>query len=851
MSYDTMGKYLNYIHADSNYYKRRSAVSQKQLEVEGLTEDWKITDDETWRFYNNKKRRLMEQGWKIHISSRYEDIEEILKVVADILIPMEISFKHLKSKEIVYTCYSKNANRLVAGKFITIYPDDDQFLPLLDTLYIQLKKFKDGPYILTDKQWKDSNIYYRYGAFVKMLSDKNELCIKDPSGKLIPDVRGASYYLPEFIVEPEELKRAEKMFNPPAQKENKLAAYDIGKTIRYSNAGGIYLARRKDTKKQYIIKEARNAVGLDSQYKTALDRLENENHFLDATAQIKGVVKKVDFFKIWKHTFLVEEYVEGDSLTQWIARNYPFTKKDDVDLYFSNSLKIMNDIKETIIKMHDAGVSMCDLQPHNILIDDQYNIKIIDLETAADAEAEQESSMATKGYYDKRNRIGKEKDWYSLNRIFQYMLLPIGAVYDFDMKINTVHCRWIREQFGTVNFEKFLIFQKETLKNISKSKEIFGATYDDCVVDGAADMALEEVKGKLLKGLVCNCADTSESLINGDIRQFELNCGMFNLLTGGFGAIAVLNKYNYTSPVIEQWIEKTLPIVMEGNYNPGLLTGRTGIACTLFESGYINEAEMMMELVMNTYDASMQDLSLRSGISGLGLALVAFYKATGHKAYLQEAERIAAIIEKRIKEKAALVTSDWESSETGLVDGYSGMSLMFSALYGCTKKTQYYGFSKELIFMDLDKSFHSDRDGSLQTLNTDKLLPYLRSGSIGIGVAIKVLNTVGGEEIYAEELEAIVKVADYRCCYEAGFFDGIGGFFLCQCIDCKRNDYMEKAFGKLKLFLVSEEDKLFLPAKYFYKLSMDMYSGSVGILAAIYSAEKRNPLGWLPLIENL
>ena len=62
---------------------------------------------------------------------------------------------------------------------------------------------------------------------------------------------------------------------------------------------------------------------------------------------------------------------------------------------------------------------------------------------------------------------------------------------------------------------------------------------------------------------------------------------------------------------------------------------------------------------------------------------------------------------------------------------------------------------------------------------------------------------------------------------------------------------MEKAFGKLKLFLVSEEDELFLPAKYFYKLSMDMYSGSVGILAAIYSAEKRNPLGWLPLIENL
>lgn len=846
-----MGKYLNYIHADSNYYKRRVAVSEKQLEVEGLTDDWKITDDETWRFYNNRKSHLMEQGWKIHISSRYEDIEEMLKVVADILIPMKISFKHLKSKEIVYSCYSKNANRLVAGKFITVYPNDKQFLPLLDTLYTQLQQFKDGPYILTDKQWKDSNIYYRYGAFVKMLSDKNELCIKDPTGKLIPDVRSASYYLPEFVVEPEELKRAEKMFNPPAKKENKLAAYEIEKTIRYSNAGGIYLARRKDTKKQYIIKEARNAVGLDSKYKTALDRLENENHFLDATSRIDGVVKKVDFFKIWKHTFLVEEYVEGDSLAQWIAGNYPFTKKDNVDLYFSNSLKIMNDIKETLIKMHDAGVSMCDLQPHNILIDEKHNIKIIDLETAADVEDKQESSMATKGYYDKRNDTGRDKDWYSLNRIFQYMLIPIGAVYDFDMKLNTVHCRWIREQFGSDNFEKFLEFQKNTLKYISKSKEIFESTYDDCVKNNTSDMMLEVAKDKLLKGLIYNCDDTSESLINGDIRQFEYDCGLFNLLTGGFGAITVLNKYNYTSPIIKQWIEKTIPVIADNEYNPGLLTGRAGIACTLFESGYINEAKTLMELIIKSYDATMQDLTLRSGISGIGLALVAFYKATNHKEYLDEAEKIAAIIEERIKEEAPLATSDWESSETGLIDGYSGMSLLFSAIYGCTKKTQYFDFSKELIFMDLDKSFQSDRDGSLQTLDADKLLPYLRSGSIGIGVAIKTLNNVGEEQVYTEELESILKVADYRCCYEAGFLDGIGGFFLCQCIDHNKKDYMEKAYEKLKLFLVQKEDKLFLPAKYFYKLSLDMYSGSAGVLAAIYSAEKENPLGWLPLIECL
>lgn len=71
--------------------------------------------------------------------------------------------------------------------------------------------------------------------------------------------------------------------------------------------------------------------------------------------------------------------------------------------------------------------------------------------------------------------------------------------------------------------------------------------------------------------------------------------------------------------------------------------------------------------------------------------------------------------------------------------------------------------------MDLERTFNSDRDGSLQTLDNNKLLPYLRNGSIGIGVAISVLNNVCEKQDYIDELSAILKVSDYRCCYEASF----------------------------------------------------------------------------------
>lgn len=63
---------------------------------------------------------------------------------------------------------------------------------------------------------------------------------------------------------------------------------------------------------------------------------------------------------------------------------------------------------------------------------------------------------------------------------------------------------------------------------------------------------------------------------------------------------------------------------MSTDYNFGLLTGRSGIACTLFESGYVEEAKRLMNLIIGTYDINTKDMTLRSGLSGLGLSLVAF-----------------------------------------------------------------------------------------------------------------------------------------------------------------------------------------------------------------------------------
>lgn len=58
MSYDIMGRYLNYISSSSEYYTKRLSTPEKQLIVENLSSDWEISNDETWRFYNNSNFAL-------------------------------------------------------------------------------------------------------------------------------------------------------------------------------------------------------------------------------------------------------------------------------------------------------------------------------------------------------------------------------------------------------------------------------------------------------------------------------------------------------------------------------------------------------------------------------------------------------------------------------------------------------------------------------------------------------------------------------------------------------------------------------------------------------------------------
>ncbi|HKL21261.1 MAG TPA: hypothetical protein VJ904_05610, partial [Tichowtungia sp.] len=173
-----------------------------------VPEDWTITLGVWWTNVIPKNRAdLPKQGFKIHVSAIPENAEEILKASLGVLLRREVQFKVLTGPEILLEALSKNHDRGASGKFMTIYPaDDDQFRSLLRELHEATREFS-GPYILSDMQYGDNGVlYYRYGSFVPrywiLPGGSRQYLIESPAGELVPDERNPFYSLPEWVEEP-------------------------------------------------------------------------------------------------------------------------------------------------------------------------------------------------------------------------------------------------------------------------------------------------------------------------------------------------------------------------------------------------------------------------------------------------------------------------------------------------------------------------------------------------------------------------------------------------------------------------------------------------------------------------
>lgn len=329
-------------------------------------------------------------GFKIHVATTLKDYQEILDTVYSYCEENNITFKYISNKLYLEHNLSSQEDRKLSGKFITIYPNsDEEFKTILNDLDERLNKY-DVPYIMTDKRYKDSILFYRYGSF--SVDD----VMTFPNGVIYFDERKIGYSLPDCVEEP---------FPDQKQEVPKVidTKYQITRALKYKNSGGIYKGIYIEEKMPVVLKEAR--PGIYDAGVSAIENKKNEAGFLkkiSSTKLVKYFPKYVDDFVDCGHYFVVESLEKGMKLEDF--------KVSEVVENEKALEKVIENILTFAVEVHDFGYFIGDISSTNILIGEDYNIKWIDTEHFSSLNDKKDVYFKTSGFYNyKINSLSNEE----------------------------------------------------------------------------------------------------------------------------------------------------------------------------------------------------------------------------------------------------------------------------------------------------------------------------------------------------------------------------------------------------------------------------------------------------------
>ncbi|TDO62492.1 protein kinase-like protein [Kribbella sp. VKM Ac-2571] len=783
---------------------------------------WQHAPGEQWMHYAPDGLRLPPQGWKIHVSARLQDVERTLEAVWEYCVPRGIAFKFLRNEAVLVMTNSKAAPRGSSGKLVTIYPTDDTQLELVLKELDEVLHGVEGPYILSDLRYAEGPLFVRYGAFVSRycLSPTGErvLAIEDAQGNLVPDHRGPTFVLPPWVELPDFLKPHLDARN--AVTTNDLA-YTIDGVIQFSNGGGVYLGHHNETGDRVVLKEGRPHAGLDMAGRDAVARIAHERDILEQLDGLDAVPKTHDYLQLGDHHFLVQEHIDSVSLQRELVRRYPLTHPDateaDKAAYAEWATAMIAKVGEAVGQLHERGVVFCDLHPDNLLLDVNGKLTLIDFEVATKAEDHARSTLAHPGYAAPQDRQGVDVDRYALACIALGVYAPQATI------LLNLHpgkafqlADMIADTFPVPRAT--LDAAVGTIVGANTTNEL-----EDLALPGKAEWT--DVRAALTKAIVAAATpERTDRLFPGDIAQFR-DGGGIDLATGAAGVLYALARTGAGRfPEYEDWLRKQALTTAAG---PGLYDGLHGVAHVLDELGHRQDALDLVERTLAD-DWSSRELGLHSGLSGIGLNLLHFDTEPALRA---KAVRVLDLVADRLDHDVPEI-SGGQHARAGLMYGASGPALLFLNAFEQLGDTGLLDLAEIAIRQDLKRTVLTE-DGMRQVNQGWRTLPYLEEGSAGIALVLERYLRHRPSEELAATLQELKRVTHCSYYVQPGLFMGRAGVLLAA---ASLHDQVDDLIRGLGWHAMPFEGGLAYPGNQLLRLSMDLATGSAGVLLALGTA---------------
>ncbi|MGW4566288.1 class III lanthionine synthetase LanKC [Streptomyces sp. NPDC004561] len=782
------------------------------------------------------------QGWKIHSSATAANAERIAGTVWDYCVPRRIPFKFVPGPHLLHLRNTKYAGRDTSGKFVTVYPADEEQLHRILTELGELLAGLDGPYILTDLRWHDGPLYVRYGAFARRYVVDERGSLVPAVADLVPDRRAPSFQVPEWVTLPEFLRPHLDARNTTTVGE---LPYRIEKALHFSNGGGVYAGTDSRDGRRVVLKEGRPHAGLAADGADAVARLEREKEALERVAGT-GVVPEVrDWFTLGDHRFLVMDFLEGRPLNSFFAERHPLLTADPdpakVAEYTAWALRIHAAVERAVAAVHARGLVFNDLHVFNIMVaPDDESVFLIDFEAAAPAEENARQAVAHPGFFAPPDRRGPDVDRYALACLRIALFLPVTTLFVVDRGKAAHLAEVIAQQFPDVP----RAFLDEAVAEITRDRTGTGRQSRSAPPVVPGDWPYS--RDSMVKALLASATpERDDRLFPGDIAQFSDGGGL-GLAHGAAGVLYALEAAGagrYEEG--ERWLLGHTAPPPPGT-PLGLYDGLAGVALVLDRLGHRQRALDLVDGILRENWRSLA-ADLHGGLAGLGLVLGRLAETTGEPELRDRAAEAADILVRRLAEPLP----DTPRRRAGLLRGATGPALFLLRRYEETGEARFRTAAAEALRRDLAVCVRQEVTGGLEVDEGWRTLPYLGDGSAGIGMVLDDYLAAQGPDPDGEFERAragILTAATSRFYAQPGLFQGRAGMILHLARSGTPGATRERLAAQidgLGWFAMNYQGQLAFPGHQMMRLSMDLATGTAGCLLALASAldDKRTDEG--------
>lgn len=805
---------------------------------------WQSTTRDVWTAWNHPDAPRASQGWKIHVSARLDRAPEVLDTVAEVCFTLNVPFKHLSARKFFLVTHHKHAHRAQAGKFIAVYPADDETARrMLETLTGKLRD-EDGPYVLSDRRFGDSRtVHYRYGAFSArfgLLPDgSRQGLVLDGSGRAVPDERQPYFVLPAGISDPFVAEE------PEAHEGSILIRdYEIVGALQPSNAGGTYKARDTRDGRLVFIKEARAHNGHLASGSTAQERLRHEYEVLRTVhAAAPGVCPEpIEHFTEWEHDFLVTEFVEGDPLRTWVSRTSALVRTGRSDeeyaAYYDAARRLLRGLDTALDRLHALGLRFGDISPGNIIVTADGEARLVDFESASPTDGPPEQ-LGTPGFsppaaLSRANPDPLLTDRYGVAAIALAFLAPFHEVAQRFPAALTLLRHDLAAPAAAAAPPDDLWTRATSFHAVDGEA---GTIPSPAELDADPLGCLRRLADDTVAGLLAAAEpDRRDRVFPPPPQAFGTN-----FVCVAYGTAGVVHALHRAGVPIPEEIEKRLrhdALDSREELPPGLDAGTAGIARVLAALGHLDEAIGLAQAA-DVHPITASCATLAGGRAGVGLTWLALHRLSRDERHLDRA--VAA-------GDAILALDDvrrviGEHDARGLLHGRSGLALFLHHLADETGDERYRAAGVRLLHEELDRTFQMD-DGSLSISDNtviNRAMPFLATGAAGVATAMTRYVAAGRDERLAEAFPALLAGTTVTTCTkEAGLYEGLAGlvWFLTEHAaatgDAAVHDKAVRAATALAKYAIPHTGGVRFLGSQAMRFSADLSSGAAGVLLAIH-----------------